>query len=200
MSARPLLTVPEFLEELTEAVPCSRQPHLFHPPDDGYQDHGARLIERTRRAIALCGVCPVVRPCRKWARERGEFGIWGAETDRQRIAAGHLPQVRGVAHNRPGLSVAAADAPPPPVRKPAPRPPEAEPSGPARLSAAEREVLDLMLRGVDPEDMRVVLGRTRRSVARSLHTLGRKLGTGRAGIVAAAYRTGLVSVTHDPAA
>ncbi|MGW3690126.1 WhiB family transcriptional regulator [Streptomyces sp. NPDC005125] len=93
MSERPRLTIPAFLTRVRTPVPCSYHPHLFHAPDDGDNDKGQRRRERTQLAVRLCRDCPVVRACRRWAREQGEHGIWGGETDRQRMAAGHRIRV-----------------------------------------------------------------------------------------------------------
>lgn len=95
MSEEARLTVPTILNGVRNPLPCSYYPHLFHSPDEGYSDHGARRRERTRRAVLLCRSCPIVRPCRQWARDHGEYGIWGGETDRQRIATGHAVRVLG---------------------------------------------------------------------------------------------------------
>ncbi|MEU6603189.1 WhiB family transcriptional regulator [Streptomyces flaveolus] len=89
MSDGPRLTVPAFLTRVRTRLPCTYFPHLFHAPDDGYSDQGVRRRERTIRALQLCRSCPVMRPCRQWAREHGEYGVWGGETDRQRIVTGH---------------------------------------------------------------------------------------------------------------
>jgi WhiB family transcriptional regulator, redox-sensing transcriptional regulator len=47
----------------------------------------ARAV-RERKASLVCATCPVVTPCRKWAREHGEYGYWGGESEEARVAAG----------------------------------------------------------------------------------------------------------------
>ena len=32
--------------------------------------------------------CPVLEPCRDWAREQREYGFWGGESEEERAAAG----------------------------------------------------------------------------------------------------------------
>jgi WhiB family redox-sensing transcriptional regulator len=47
----------------------------------------ARVV-RELKASLVCAVCPVVTPCREWAREHGEYGYWGGESEEARTAAG----------------------------------------------------------------------------------------------------------------
>ncbi|TWF71795.1 WhiB family transcriptional regulator [Kitasatospora viridis] len=44
------------------------------------------------QAKALCSSCAVLDPCRNRARNLGEWGIWGGETEDDRRAAGFPPQ------------------------------------------------------------------------------------------------------------
>ena len=40
------------------------------------------------RARAVCRSCPVLEPCRDWAREHREYGFWGGwETEEERATA-----------------------------------------------------------------------------------------------------------------
>ncbi|MGZ4689155.1 MAG: WhiB family transcriptional regulator [Acidimicrobiia bacterium] len=43
---------------------------------------------RELKASMLCAVCPVMGPCRAWARTQGEYGYWGGESEEQRALAG----------------------------------------------------------------------------------------------------------------
>jgi WhiB family transcriptional regulator, redox-sensing transcriptional regulator len=43
---------------------------------------------RELKASLVCATCPVVTPCRAWAREHGEYGYWGGESEEARVAAG----------------------------------------------------------------------------------------------------------------
>ena len=45
-------------------------------------------VVRESRARAICRSCPVVQPCRDWAREHREYGFWGGESEEERAAAG----------------------------------------------------------------------------------------------------------------
>lgn len=51
---------------------------------------------RQERAAAqeICHTCPNEIPCRDWARQNYEFGLWGGETERQRTLAGWRPRHR----------------------------------------------------------------------------------------------------------
>lgn len=39
----------------------------------------------TARARVVCCACPYQKPCRDWARERGEVFMWGGETALERM-------------------------------------------------------------------------------------------------------------------
>ena len=47
----------------------------------------ARVV-RELKASLVCAACPVQTPCRAWAREHGEYGYWGGESEDARVAAG----------------------------------------------------------------------------------------------------------------
>lgn len=52
-------------------------------PEPHQPDHDQRLAT----AKAICGGCPVVEPCRRWAiSHRGELGVWGGLTETERRA------------------------------------------------------------------------------------------------------------------
>jgi WhiB family transcriptional regulator, redox-sensing transcriptional regulator len=66
---------------MAEAV-CHGRTALFFPP------HGEQAEARERReaqARAVCMTCPVLLPCRDYARRHREQGFWGGENDEQRI-------------------------------------------------------------------------------------------------------------------
>jgi WhiB family redox-sensing transcriptional regulator len=46
--------------------------------------------EREARARLVCLACPVLQPCRHWAREQREYGFWGGESEEERVAAGYV--------------------------------------------------------------------------------------------------------------
>lgn len=70
-----------------DTAACKGQTELFFPPAT-YEKHDKRL-RREAQACAICETCPVLIACRGWAREHREIGVWGAETDEQRIRAGY---------------------------------------------------------------------------------------------------------------
>jgi WhiB family redox-sensing transcriptional regulator len=45
---------------------------------------GPAALEQIDEAKAVCGRCPVIEQCLKWATEVGEVGIWGGMTDSER--------------------------------------------------------------------------------------------------------------------
>lgn len=199
MYNEPRISVPPFLSQLPSPTPCTRQPWLFHPPDDGYSDQGTRSRQRELTAITLCRTCPVMEDCRKWAREQGEFGIWGGETDGERLAAGHPARVRGAMCSardvpsgaespRPQRSVGAPQHPSPPIGR---RP---------RLTPVEHAVLHALHEGTEPSDLCAELGRKQGTVMRALLSLQRKLETDTAGLVAVAHSSGLLQAPYGPAA
>lgn len=48
----------------------------------------ARVV-RELKASLVCATCPVVTPCRSWARDHGEYGYWGGESEDTRVSAGY---------------------------------------------------------------------------------------------------------------
>lgn len=47
---------------------------------------------REQQARNLCGRCPVRAECRAFAREHGEHGFWGGESESERTRAGFPPR------------------------------------------------------------------------------------------------------------
>lgn len=76
---------------------CKGKTELFYPE---HNLRGEELREATRRAKALCYVCPVKEKCKAWAQENNEkFGVWGGLLPEQRDPAPpkkneHKPPVR----------------------------------------------------------------------------------------------------------
>lgn len=57
---------------------------FFHPDNE----RGAARRERDRQAKEVCASCPVIEPCRRWARQVEEpFGVWGGESEDERRSA-----------------------------------------------------------------------------------------------------------------
>jgi len=69
----------------TADAACTGRTELFFPPPGERPE--ARAV-REGKARAICGTCPVIEPCRQWAREHREYGFWGGESEEERAAAG----------------------------------------------------------------------------------------------------------------
>ncbi len=64
---------------------CEGRTELFFAPAGERPE--ARVV-RENKARAICMECPVLVPCRDWAREQREYGFWGGESEEERAAAG----------------------------------------------------------------------------------------------------------------
>ena len=78
-----------------ESAECKGSTHLFFASP---LERPGRKARRESLARTLCAACPVQRPCRAWAREHREFGLWGGETEDERARAGYRPSLRGPGH------------------------------------------------------------------------------------------------------
>jgi WhiB family redox-sensing transcriptional regulator len=82
---------PEPAEATPEARPwssraaCTDRTYLFFGTPAERPE--ARAV-RELKASLVCAACPVIAPCREWAREHGEYGYWGGESEEARVAAG----------------------------------------------------------------------------------------------------------------
>ena len=65
---------------------CKGQTNLFFPRRAERPEARER---REKRALALCGRCPVLDQCRGFARERHEYGFWGGESEETRHVLGY---------------------------------------------------------------------------------------------------------------
>lgn len=74
--------------EWMKTAPCKGRTDLFFPP--GHSENTRTRYKRERDAKNICNECPVLFQCRRWAREHGEMGIWGGETESERWAAGYM--------------------------------------------------------------------------------------------------------------
>ena len=68
----------------TADAACVGQTDLFFAP----AGNGPRRARCVRHARSICRTCPVLLPCRDWARENREYGFWGGESEENRAAAG----------------------------------------------------------------------------------------------------------------
>ena len=75
-----------------ERAQCKGSTHLFFASP---LERPGRKARRERLARTMCAACPVQHPCRSWAREHREFGLWGGETEDERSQAGYRPSLRG---------------------------------------------------------------------------------------------------------
>jgi WhiB family transcriptional regulator, redox-sensing transcriptional regulator len=78
---------------------CRGSSHLYFAPD---RERPGRRARRETAARSLCATCPVLTPCRAWARANREYGFWGGESEAQRTAAGYRPVLVGALTRRAG--------------------------------------------------------------------------------------------------
>jgi WhiB family transcriptional regulator, redox-sensing transcriptional regulator len=65
---------------------CQGQSDLFFPP---VAERPQARVRREAKAAAVCAVCPVLAPCRLYARLNREYGFWGGESEEARCDAGY---------------------------------------------------------------------------------------------------------------
>lgn len=71
-----------------EQAICSGETSLFFPPLGS--ENRQQRVKRERLAAAVCEQCSVTAQCKQYARDQGELGFWGGETEEQRYLAGYL--------------------------------------------------------------------------------------------------------------
>jgi WhiB family redox-sensing transcriptional regulator len=91
----------ESVDEIVQPIPfenkniwsrqanCIGMTKLFFAPE--HERPRAKII-REAHAKFVCASCTVIEPCREYAREHRESGIWGGETDEERVLAGYRPK------------------------------------------------------------------------------------------------------------
>ena len=57
-----------------ENAVCKGYSSLFYPKD---AERPQARDRREQKAKTLCAVCPVLNSCKDYARQNGEFGVWG---------------------------------------------------------------------------------------------------------------------------
>lgn len=67
------------------ASACRGLTHLFFP-SSAERPQARERREATARQVCLA--CPVLEPCREFARQHHEYGFWGGESEDERHAAG----------------------------------------------------------------------------------------------------------------
>ncbi|MGW5362090.1 WhiB family transcriptional regulator [Actinopolymorpha pittospori] len=74
------------------AACCGEPSELFYGPEG--EKLPQRLV-REKRALEICGRCPVRAECRSHAQRRPEtYGVWGGTTESSRSAARRASAVR----------------------------------------------------------------------------------------------------------
>lgn len=68
---------------------CNGMTEVFFGPA---AERPERRVEREALARSFCMACPSQLPCRRYARLNREHGMWGAENDEERAAAGYAPR------------------------------------------------------------------------------------------------------------
>lgn len=69
------LIASDVLPEWQERANCDGVPTDYFYPEKG---------ETATAALRICGGCEVTRECLQWALDRGEPGVWGNTTERER--------------------------------------------------------------------------------------------------------------------
>ena len=68
------------------AAACQGQAQLFFPP---LAERPQARARREAQAAQVCAACPVLAPCRLYARLHREYGFWGGESEEGRGDAGY---------------------------------------------------------------------------------------------------------------
>jgi WhiB family redox-sensing transcriptional regulator len=64
---------------------CTGKTSLFF---ESPAERGDARTVRELKASMVCATCPVLTACRAWARDHGEYGFWGGESEEARAQAG----------------------------------------------------------------------------------------------------------------
>jgi WhiB family transcriptional regulator, redox-sensing transcriptional regulator len=67
---------------------CVGRSELFFPT---WRERPGRRRRREAKARELCAGCPVRDACRAHARDHREYGIWGGETEEERLLGVSTP-------------------------------------------------------------------------------------------------------------
>ena len=79
----------ETLSWMQEASCKGKTELFFFAPEES----AAVRRKREYTAKAICRQCSVMLACREYARNNGELGVWGGETEEERYSSGHLNNV-----------------------------------------------------------------------------------------------------------
>src|SRR5262245_254869 len=94
MAALESMTSDEGRTDWMTGAACLGHAELFFAPR---AERPQARVRREARARRLCASCPVVDPCRDFARVNREYGFWGGESEEERHRAGFtVPSPIGV--------------------------------------------------------------------------------------------------------
>lgn len=65
---------------------CKGKTNVFFPPR---AERPQARVRREAQARLICQTCPVIAPCRSFARANREYGFWGGESEEERHLAGY---------------------------------------------------------------------------------------------------------------
>jgi WhiB family transcriptional regulator, redox-sensing transcriptional regulator len=74
-------------------------PKQFHAPFG--EDAAGRMMRENDVKTRFCADCEVAIPCRDWARQHREYGVWGGESETERAAAGFAPALSRLPRRQP---------------------------------------------------------------------------------------------------
>lgn len=211
----PFLDLPPFVINVSQPLPCTGYPKLFHSPDDGRTDTGSTKTRRIAAAKFLCGQCPMQETCRSWARSAYEAGVWGGESEEEREKAGYrrakLPgedkpdcgsEAGAKWHRRYGTgkpcdSCAQAELKASRNRRRV-RDARAMTQWPPRLTSGEKRVLELIATsGLPNNRIAADIGVRTKTVTSIVYRLRIKLRTDNEGLATKARELGLVPASSD---
>ena len=72
-------------QEWMVCAACHGHTALFFPPR---AERPQARVRREAKARKICMNCPVLAPCRWYARRNREYGFWGGESEEERGTAG----------------------------------------------------------------------------------------------------------------
>lgn len=87
---------PVILTWMEKAI-CKNKTHLFFPK---LAERPQARQRREAEAKVFCAQCPVKIECRDYARNSGEYGIWGGESEMDREKLGYALPPKYVARSR----------------------------------------------------------------------------------------------------
>jgi WhiB family redox-sensing transcriptional regulator len=73
-------------DDWTQQAMCKGKTQLFFPPR---AERPQARVRREAQARLICAACPVIEPCRQFARASREYGFWGGESEEERHLAGY---------------------------------------------------------------------------------------------------------------